>query len=123
VVLKPFGIPALLGLSLAITRPALPAAPDTVLYNGKIFTSVESRPFVRAVAIQGDRITAVGSDDEIEALADTRTRKINLRGHAVIPGINDAHNHLGIVPRNSVRLNFSARRSFLARSLSGARSC
>jgi predicted amidohydrolase YtcJ len=106
VVLKPFGIPALLGLSLAITRPALPAAPDTVLYNGKIFTSVESRPFVRAVAIQGDRITAVGSDDEIEALADTRTRKINLRGHAVIPGINDAHNHLGIVPRNSVRLNF-----------------
>ena len=80
---------------LACTAPT-PA--DTVLINGKIFTANPSQPWAQAVAITGDRITAVGESSAIGALAGERTRRIDLGGRTVIPGINDAHQHVAIAP-------------------------
>ena len=71
---------------------------DTVLINGKIFTANPSQPWAQAVAISGDRITAVGESSAISALAGERTRRIDLGGRAVVPGINDAHTHISITP-------------------------
>jgi hypothetical protein len=68
------------------------------LINGKIFTSNAAHPNVQALAIRGDRIIAAGDSATIAALAGPETRRIDLGGRTVIPGINDAHNHVEIGP-------------------------
>ena len=71
----------------------LPTAPDLILTNGKIITvDAEARVF-QAVAIRGDRFLAIGTNAEVTALKGPGTRTIDLRGHAVIPGLMDNHNH------------------------------
>jgi predicted amidohydrolase YtcJ len=69
------------------------SAADLVLTNGKILTVDSARPSAQALAVRGDRIVAVGSTQDIERLATPRTRKIDLKGRAVVPGFNDAHYH------------------------------
>jgi len=73
-------------------------SPDLILFNGKIFTSNVNHSYVEALAIGGERIVAVGSSKEVVALASQNTKRIDLGGRTVIPGINDAHMHLGIAP-------------------------
>jgi predicted amidohydrolase YtcJ len=72
--------------------------PDTVLVNGKVFTANPETPWAQAMAITGERITAVGDTAVIDAAAGVRTRRIDLGGRTVIPGINDAHTHISITP-------------------------
>jgi predicted amidohydrolase YtcJ len=76
-------------------RPAAAAAApaDLVLRNGKIVTMDASRPQGQAVAITGDRITAVGSDADIQPFIGPRTRVIDLHGRLAIPGFNESHGH------------------------------
>ncbi len=69
-------------------------SPDLILVNGKVITVDEKFTIAQAVAVQGDRIAAVGTNDEIEALAGTTTTRIDLRGRTVIPGLIDNHMHL-----------------------------
>jgi len=69
-------------------------APDLILSNGKIITVDERFRIVQAVAIQGDRIVAVGANQEIAQLAGPNTRRIDLMGRAVTPGLIDNHMHL-----------------------------
>ena len=71
-----------------------------VLLNGKVFTSDPNRFFVEALAIRGERIAAVGTTNEIAALAGKTTKRIDLGGRTVIPGINDAHVHLSARPES-----------------------
>jgi predicted amidohydrolase YtcJ len=92
-------------LPASITLAATPA-PDTILFNGKIFTA-EGQEFVQALAIQEDRIEAVGDSAEIRKLAGSSTRQIDLGGRTVIPGLNDAHNHMRIRPAGLVDLQFT----------------
>jgi predicted amidohydrolase YtcJ len=82
-------------LSLAIGQQ--PSA-DLLLLNGKIFTSDSAHPYVQALAIRGERIVAVGSTKEISALAGPQTKRVDLGGRVVIPGINDAHYHCDAEP-------------------------
>ncbi|HYR90038.1 MAG TPA: amidohydrolase [Terriglobia bacterium] len=70
------------------------SAPDMVLSNGKIITVDERFSIAQAVAVRGDRIVAVGTNSEIIRLAGPNTRRIDLRGRAVIPGLIDNHMHL-----------------------------
>lgn len=74
------------------------AAPDTILVNGKVFTSNPAQPWAAALAIRGDRVVAVGGTADISALADSSTRLIDVGGRTIIPGINDAHQHVPIAP-------------------------
>ena len=92
-------------LMVAFTLTLLPSAafsqqpaPDLILLNGKVFTSSASHPYVDALAIRGERIVAVGTSKEIAALAGKETKRIDLGSRVVIPGINDAHYHLGVAP-------------------------
>jgi len=71
-----------------------PQAPDLILSNGKIITVDERFTIAQAVAIKGNRIVAVGSNQEIALLAGANTRRIDLMGRAVIPGLIDNHMHL-----------------------------
>jgi predicted amidohydrolase YtcJ len=65
-----------------------------ILYNGKIRTMDGGMPQGTALAIQGDKIVAAGSDDEVLAFACPGAEKINLNGSTVWPGLTDAHIHL-----------------------------
>ena len=71
---------------------------DLVLRNGRIFTGDPARPWGEAVAIRGDRIVAVGSDADIAKMTGPRTHVIDLGGRMAMPGINDAHDHVGDAP-------------------------
>ena len=70
------------------------AAPDLILTNGKIITVDDRFTIAQAVAVRGDRIVAVGTTQEITRLAGPSTRRIDLRGRAVIPGLIDNHAHI-----------------------------
>ena len=70
------------------------AAPaDTILTNGKIITVDETFSIAQAVAMRGSRIVAVGTNQEITRLAGPNTRRIDLRGRSVVPGMIDNHAH------------------------------
>ncbi|MCS6834478.1 MAG: amidohydrolase [Anaerolineae bacterium] len=66
---------------------------DTIIYNATIITLDDSRPRAQALAIHQGRIAAVGSDDDVLALAQPHTRKLNANGAALIPGLIDSHLH------------------------------
>ena len=74
------------------------AGPDTVLFNGKIFTASDAQPWAQALAIKGERVVAVGDSATILALAGSATRRLDLGGRTVVPGFNDAHQHIEITP-------------------------
>ncbi|MCC6861620.1 MAG: amidohydrolase [Bryobacterales bacterium] len=66
---------------------------DAVYYNGRIITVWEARPVVQAVAIRGNRFLRVGSNQEVLKLAGPSTRKVDLRGRCVVPGLIESHVH------------------------------
>ncbi len=68
-------------------------APDLILTNGKIVTVDDRFNIAQAVAVTGERILAVGKNQDIAKLAGTATRMIDLRGRTVIPGLIDNHAH------------------------------
>jgi enamidase len=67
---------------------------DVVLLGATIITADPKQPTAEAVALAGDRIRAVGTNDAIRRLAGPNTRVVDLRGRTVIPGLMDAHVHL-----------------------------
>jgi predicted amidohydrolase YtcJ len=50
---------------------------------------------VQAIAVTGDKIVAIGSSEEIQKFKGPKTQVVDLGGHFVMPGFNDAHVHLG----------------------------
>jgi predicted amidohydrolase YtcJ len=92
-----FWLAALGWLTLAATARAAPA-PDLILRNGHIFTGDPATPWAEALAIRGDRILAVGGNDAVGRAAAPGARVMDLGGRMAIPGINDAHDHLGEAP-------------------------
>ena len=68
-------------------------AADLVLTNGKIITVDDRFAIAQAVAIKGERIVAVGTNQAITQLAGPGTRRIDLNGRSVVPGLIDNHAH------------------------------
>ncbi|MFK0088007.1 amidohydrolase [Pseudomonas sp. NPDC090755] len=86
-------IPNLLAAALACSSlPALAAA-DLVLVNGKVFTAEPGQGLMQAVAVKDGKILQVGSDAQINALADASTQRIDLGGKVLMPGMIDTHSH------------------------------
>ncbi|MGD9081567.1 MAG: amidohydrolase [Desulfobacterales bacterium] len=69
------------------------SAPDLILLNGNIHTMDMTRPLARAIAVRKDRIMAIGENDEIRALATSKTERIDLSERLAIPGLMDSHFH------------------------------
>src|SRR5215469_14954822 len=68
--------------------------PDLILWNGKIVTVDDRFTIAQAVAIRGDHVIATGTNQQITRLAGSATRRIDLSGKTVIPGLIDNHMHL-----------------------------
>jgi len=66
---------------------------DLVLRNGKIATIDENYGDVEALAVRGDRILAVGTNDDIDRYISSNTKVIDLAGRRAIPGFIEGHGH------------------------------
>ncbi len=76
-------------------RTGTPA--DLIFFNGRVLTMERARP--RALAIRGDTIVGVGSNERIRSFRGPDTIVVNLRGRTLLPGFVDAHTHsLGLAP-------------------------
>lgn len=73
---------------------------DTVYLNATVLTMNATNSIAQAVAVKGEKIKAVGSNNEIRTLAGPETRMVDLTGKTMIPGLVDAHSHF---PESGVR--------------------
>jgi predicted amidohydrolase YtcJ len=80
-------------LATPVAAGERPRPADLVLHNGVVWAN-EGRHGATAVAIDGRRIVAVGSDRRVLRRAGRRTRVVDLRGAFVAPGFRDQHTHL-----------------------------
>ncbi len=74
--------------------------------NGRVFTGNADRPFVEAVAVSGERVIAVGTTAEIDAVVGPTTEKVDLAGVLATPGFTDAHVHTATSGLEQLRLTF-----------------
>ncbi len=92
---------ALLACAVGVTcTPAFVQSepPALAIINARVFTGLPAAPWAEALTIVGDRIGVVGTTASVRRLAGVSTRVIDAGGRLVIPGINDAHMHVGVRP-------------------------
>jgi len=77
-----------------------------ILINGKIATMDENNPSAEAIAFQGDRILAIGSITDVEALKNEQTKVIDLKGNFAMPGFIEGHGHFSGLGKSLINLNF-----------------
>src|SRR5258707_14132068 len=81
---------------------------DLILYNGRFSTLDRNNASPEAVAIAGGRFLSVGRARDVEATAGAATKRIDLQGRRVIPGLIDSHMHIirsGLSYNLELRLN------------------
>lgn len=66
---------------------------DIIFHHGKIVTVDSKFGIASAMAIRGHRIIGVGDQKDVEKLAGPNTRKIDLQGKTLLPGLTDSHVH------------------------------
>jgi predicted amidohydrolase YtcJ len=67
---------------------------DTIIYNANIQTIDPKLPNSQAMVIDGDKIMALGENEQILKLAENQTERIDAGGNLILPGFIDAHLHL-----------------------------
>jgi len=67
---------------------------DVIFTSGKIVTADERFSVAQAVAVKNVIIILVGTNEDVTSLSGQRTKKIDLKGATVLPGINDSHCHI-----------------------------
>ena len=91
---------------------------DLILADADIWCGDAARRWARALALRGDRIVAVGTDDDVRELKGPRTEVVSLAGKAVVPGFQDSHVHPAVAARNLLNVNLDdldTRDDYLAR--------
>jgi predicted amidohydrolase YtcJ len=83
----------LAGLGALALFPLDHSEPDVILYNASVWTVDSRQPRAQAIAISDGRFYAIGTNQEVLALAAGGAKKIDLGGKTVLPGFIDAHTH------------------------------
>jgi len=105
-IFQPIRTLALLLLLPAATACGAGVDPATlVLEHGTVVTMDSTTPSGQAVAITGDRITAVGTDADIQRYVGPKTKVIDLQGHLAIPGFDESHGHFTGLGQGLTELN------------------
>ncbi len=76
---------------------------DLVLANGNIYTVHDKQPKAEAIAVKGDRIVFVGSNEDAKKFHAPKV--IDLRGRTLVPGLTDSHCHIFGIGEREMRLN------------------
>ncbi|MBI4447336.1 MAG: amidohydrolase [Acidobacteria bacterium] len=84
----------LLSLLLLISSSAWASTAELILFNGNVLTVDANFSKAEAIAVRGDKILAVGKNDEVLKLAGPFTQKIDLQEKTVVPGLIDSHRHV-----------------------------
>ena len=66
---------------------------DLIFTGGAVYTVDAVRRWAHAVAVKAGTIVAVGTDEQVRALAGPRTEIVDLAGRMLLPGFQDAHCH------------------------------
>jgi predicted amidohydrolase YtcJ len=122
-------LPFMMFLGLAMSSLAAgqqQTAPDVIFVHGDICTGMVSvltktgtlsysnameKKRVQALAVSGGKIVAAGSNEEIQKLKGPNTEVIDLHGHFVMPGFNDAHTHLASAGFEKLNVNLVGAKS------------
>ena len=119
-------IAAALAAVALLAAPAAGAQTATLaLINGHVVTVDSAKPEAEAVAIAGDRILAVGTNEEIRRHIGASTRVMDVGGRLVIPGFIEGHGHLLGLGDTKRRLDLTTARTWdeiVARVAAAARS-
>jgi predicted amidohydrolase YtcJ len=95
----PTVIAALASCAIVVGYAQPSSTPDAIYVNATVITMDASSRTVEAVAVKGDKISAVGSNTDIRRAAGSSTRVLDLKGKVLLPGFVDAHSHF---PGNGV---------------------
>jgi hypothetical protein len=104
---------ALLTMTASVSAQNTPEKPkaDVIFTHGNIYTgtvdpsSLVAGKRAEAIAVRGDRILAVGTRDEVLKTKGPDTKVVDLGGHFVMPGFNDAHMHLASAGLEKLTIN------------------
>jgi len=103
------------------TRAQTRSVADVIFLNGDIYTGavlsyepgVKAPPTerVQAIAVKDGRILAAGTNDDIKKFHANKTHTVDLGGHFVMPGINDAHTHVAEAGRQKLNVDLVGAKS------------
>src|SRR5205807_2122669 len=94
-------------LTPSFLPPADPA--DVVFVNGSVYTVNDKQPHAEAIAVKGDRIVFVGSNEK--AAKFHAARVVDLHEHTVVPGLTDSHCHIFGIGEREMNLNLEGANS------------
>jgi len=80
--------------------------PDAIFVNGDIYTQATPAR-AQAIAVSQGKIVSVGTNEEILKLKQENTQVVDLGGHFVMPGFNDAHVHLAVAGNRQFDVDFT----------------
>lgn len=95
----------------ASTRAATPPA-DLIVTNARVYTADDAHPLAEAFGVRAGRVVFVGSAREAQALKGAATKVVDAGGRTVIPGMVDAHAHLGGIAQALRNVDLTGTRSY-----------
>ncbi|MCG8604959.1 amidohydrolase family protein, partial [bacterium] len=107
-----YGTLAMAAICVLVSACQSPPASDIVLRNGKVATVDENFAIREAVAIQGDKIVFVGTNQEVDSYVGANTQVIDLAGQLVVPGLIEGHGHYMGLGRAKMILDLTQVRSW-----------
>jgi len=99
---------ALVNVASAAVESATGPA-DLIIKGARLLTMDPAVGPATAIAVRGQHILAVGSDDDVMNLKSANTEIIDGRGHTVTPGFIDAHSH-PLLAQDAIAANVNLRR-------------
>ncbi len=98
-------------VAVAVTRMDA-QAPDTIFFHGNIVTgnglhalAASTPERVSAIAVQGGKVVALGTDKDMLALKGDHTAMVDLGGAFAMPGFNDAHTHIALAGKQRLTVD------------------
>jgi predicted amidohydrolase YtcJ len=86
-------------------RSVMPLPADLILADAAVWCGDAARRWATAVAVRGDRIIGVGTDDDVRPFRGPSTEVVSLPGRMIVPGFQDAHIHPAYAGRNLLHVN------------------
>src|SRR5437763_16568360 len=85
-------LPLIANIEVGADGPAAEPA-DLIIHHAKIVTLDAKDRIVEALAVRGEKIIALGDDEQIFKLKGPKTRVIDADGRTALPGLYDSHTH------------------------------